>query len=273
MRRIYKTLLPPLIVFSISSPSAFSENVKDFNLQAELLENGDISLISSINKSPNACIYLSYIQILRNYESAIDTDIDGTPVLSRWETVWENSNINVLNSGFPKVDINKAREQCKNQGSDNRFSSRLINAIQRLAGNTDNRSNSEMKSQAIILKQGEEFLGFNALNQSSDYEDAELKVSAIYIKPTAGNIFQSTKFGLQLNTANQKVSTQFISLKPTRLLTTQHANHNFSYPGFVPGKKMPLAYIASTNNLGCLGKVMPKSKKSLLYYVASSYHP
>jgi len=262
MCKIYNILIPSIILYLISSSPLHAENVKNFKLNTKLLESGDVELSSSIIKSNNACIYLSYVQILRNYESEIESDMDGTPILSRWETVWENRSINLGNTSLPKVDIEKATLACKRESRDSApksFSDRLVNAVLKLAGKAD--PSSTFNNQGFMLKQGEKHLGFQHLNQSSDYEDAELKIAAIYIKPPTGSIFQATPFGPKLNKGEHKLSTQVISLKPTRMQASYKADHNFSYPGFVEGKKIPLAYMASGENLGCLGREASKRQK------------
>lgn len=260
MRRLYKTLLPPLILLSISPSYSYGADIKQFKLESEILANGDISLTSSINKTNNACIYLSYVQILRNYDSAIETDIDGTPILSRWETVWENTAINKYNTDNPSVNANRAKKVCINNNSDNSLGSQIINSALNLVGGEGNSKQSTFQANSFILKQGEEFLGSKMLNQSPNYEDAELKVSAIYIKPPNRNIFQFTPTGPSANRGSHKVSTQVINLSSTKDEIEQVANHNFKFPGYVQGKEMPLAYRAGDQNLGCLGRVMTNNR-------------
>jgi len=257
MRRLYKTFLPSLILLSIFSSPSYGVDIKDFKLESEILSNGDISLTSSLNKTNNTCIYLSYIQILRNYESAIDTDIDGTPILSRWETVWENTAINKYDTKTPAINAQRAKKICQSNNQNNSLSGAIISTALNLIGAEESNSESTFQTNSFLLKQGEEFLGSKMLNQSSNYEDAELKVSAIYIKTPSVNIFQFTPSGPDVNNGSHKVSTQVINLLNTKDEVEQVANHNFKYPGFVQGKKMPLAYLASDQNKGCLGRIMP----------------
>ena len=83
-----------------------------------LLSNENISLSATLNnkKKNKGCLFLNYVQILRNYETPVATDSDGTPVLSRWETVWKNSNIN--NNGLsPSFNLSKAKNTCSNLNS------------------------------------------------------------------------------------------------------------------------------------------------------------
>ncbi len=254
MRKLYKLFLAPAMLYSASSSYLYAGNTNDFDLQTEMLPNGDINLTSSINKTNNACIYLSYVQILRNYEAAIDTDIDGTPILSRWETVWENTAINKYSTGIPKVNAQRAKNICQSNNQNNSLSGSIISAALNLVGAEGNNDQSAFQNNSFILKQGEEFLGSKQLNQSSNYEDAELKVSAIYVKTSNKNLLQFTPTGPSVNRGNYKVSTHVINLKDTKDEVTLSANHHFKYPGFVQGKDVPLAYVASGQNQGCLGQ-------------------
>lgn len=241
MRRLYRRLLAPAMLYSISSSSIYAEDINNFKLQAELLANGDVSLSSSINLESNTCLMLSYVQVLRNYESEIDTDIDGTPILSRWETLWENGAINQRNTNSPKVNVQKAKNRC----------------IDRRNNNAPNNPWS------FTLTQGSNHLGSEYFNESSLYEDATLKISAIYISKTTRRINTGSPFGMTTETqttATHKVSTPVISLKPTKENLTQKATHNFKFPGYVRGRKMPLAYSAVDQNVGCLGRVMTNNQ-------------
>lgn len=271
MCKLYKLLLAPMMLYSLSSSYTYAEDVQKFSLKSELLANGNISLSTSINKGSNACIFLSYVQILRNYESSTETDLDGTPMLSRWETVWENTEINQANSLSPKVDIKEARARCKKQTNDvnTRISTvtSLFNAVNKALGNTekndDQSAEASLKNWPIILKQGEKYFNFQKLNQSSNYQDAELKISGIYINNLSESVLQNSALSSALKNDSYKISTHVISLKPTIETVTLSTDHKLTYPGFVQGKQVPLAYLTSGENLGCLGKIMPTNDTEL----------
>ncbi len=265
MRKFYKILLAPMMLYSISSSYTYADDINSFNIKAEILSNGDISVNSSISKSNNACIYLSSVQILRNYESEVASDIDGTPILSRWETTWENTGINQLNIGSPKVNLNKAKALCleKSNSPNNSLTSTILNEVNSLIGNEKRTTQNTFKNWPITLNQGGRFLGHNMLNQSSNYEDAELKVSAIFIKNPNGNHSSVSPTGSKTSNKKYKISTLVINLRSTLNNVALSVDHKLTYPGFVQGKKIPLAYMAAGKNLGCIGRVMPTNSSNL----------
>lgn len=259
MRRLYKTFLPSLILLSFSSSYSYAENIKNFKLEPEILESGDISLTSSINKPNNACIYLSYVQVLRNYESAVATDIDGTPILSRWETIWENPIINKVGTSTPSINITKAKQLCnKTVSSNNSFYSNFFRSLVTSSKSKSPNSDSSFQGSQMVLKQGEQYLANQELNKSAEYGDAELKVSAIYVKSGRVALVGSNSGNRGLH----KVSTKVINLGETKDSEELNAEHKFNYPGFIQGKDMPLAYVASGNNLGCLGRLVSSTESS-----------
>jgi len=243
MRKLYKLFLAPAMLYSASSSYLYAGNTNDFDLQTEMLPDGNIQLSSSIDVGSNDCLFLSYVQVLRNYESEIATDIDGTPILSRWETLWQNTAINQNNAPSPKVNVQRAKNRCIDRRN----------------------NNAQNNTWSFTLRQGNNHLGFENFNTSSLYEDAELKVSAVFVSKTTKETVTGSPFGMSTSTqttAKHKTSTQVISLKETKEEVTLTANHNFKFPGYIKGREMPLAYVAEGNNIGCLGRKLPNKSNA-----------
>lgn len=242
MFRLYKTLLTPLVIYLLTSNAAIAGDPNIVSYNSKLLSNGNISLTATLeNKKGNhGCFYLDYVQVLRNFNSPIGTDTDGTPILSRWITTWKNKYINNSGSGpAPYFNFSKAKKTCSNLNS----TSSLDNKIQ---------AKSKDKSWSMTLNQGSVYFSNNRFNQSTKFEDADLRIGVVYL-PKASS-------------SNYITGVSYLSLASMIEVNDNKLSHNLKYPGYIKSRRVPLAYSASGKNLGCLGNFNQKKPLKLSNY-------
>lgn len=225
-------------------------------------DNGDIRVAFDFDQSNSsadteACAVLDYVQILTNRDIPTDYDVNGDPIVSKWETVFEQDVIRTSLGGdiIQPLDFDLLKNYCLTLSTSSSYED------QYKARGTEDKWNFQ-------IKQGDWTVGGRHFNTSFDRQDAELRVGIVYFPkrfPYEAAIYTSTHVGTLEDRVDRDDEWQVafkaemtLSLHDTIPVVEEVYDHKLKELSAISGYNLPVAYVKDgEGNLGCYGTYTP----------------
>lgn len=221
-------------------------------------DNGNVRVKFEFDQSNSladkeACVVLDYVQILTNRDIPISYGENGDPIVSQWETVWERAEIRTSTGGddVAPVDFDLLANMCDGVSTKSSYED-----LYRAKGEED-----KWKFQLI---QGLQKLGGRTFNETTEYQDADLKVGIIYFPksyPYEASVYTSTHVGTLEERFDRDDDWQIafraemtLSLHDTIPFVEEPFDQQLTLLTPVAGFELPIAYTKTSEGyLGCYG--------------------
>lgn len=226
-------------------------DMKNPILPEEMLikDNGNVRVKFNFDQSgslndPEACVIADKIEILTNRDIPLYYDDNGEPLASAWETVWAKD---AIRDSEGKLDFDLIKDHCLSMNTkasyEDQFQARGVE--------------NKWKFQ---IQQGSGKLSQRVFNESLDYQDAELRVSILYLPKkfpysyiiSSGGIDQLASRIGEWQIAFKASMT--LSLHSTIPVIEEVYDHKLTLLSEVSNWELPSAYhYDPQGNIGCFG--------------------
>lgn len=252
--------------YSLEKNSDNARSLTNPIIPVEMLikDNGNVRVKFEFDQSNSladkeSCVVLDYVQILTNRDIPTSYDVNGNPIVSKWETVFERGSIRNSKGGdqIEPLDINLLRSYCLQQSIS---TSTNYNDLYNARGQKD--------AWKFQIKPGDWTVSNRVFNESIDRQDAELRVGITYLPkrfPYEASVYTSTHVGTLEEIIERDDEWQIafkaemtMSLHDTIPVIEEIYDHKLKELSAVSGYNLPVAYVKQTDgSSGCYGTMTP----------------